>query len=133
MLLFGIVVFGLPRSGCILISCRCGQLGVHGGTVVMTLSQKVRLGFGGTKPFHAHLFQFPGFFWIKEFIGQLVWFLQQENFDFFSRPIFWKILKWPSNHHRLTYFKITKIGSQICPKVSCVQIWQRNSKRKCPK
>ena len=58
---FGFIVFGLPRSGCILISCRCGQLGVHGGTVAMTLSQIVRLGFGGTKPFHAHLFQFPGF------------------------------------------------------------------------
>ena len=29
----------------------------------------------------------------------------QKHFDFLGQPIFWKVLKWPCNRQKLTYFK----------------------------
>ena len=55
------------------------------------------------------------------------------NFDFLRPPFFWKVLKWPWNCQKLTYFKNDQIDPRICVKVLCVKIWPKKFKRKCPK
>ena len=48
----------------------------------------------------------------------------RENFDFLRPPIFWKVLKWPWNRQKLTYFKNDQNRSwdmsqgPLCPNLS---------------
>ena len=51
-------------------------------------------------------------------------------FDFLKTPIFWKILKRPWSRQKWTN---VKNGHNRSWHMSCVQIWQKKSKRKCPK
>ena len=40
--------------------------------------------------------------------------LHWDNFDFLRVSIFWEVLKWSCNHHKLTFFKICH-GTSLCP------------------